>query len=108
MFLHPNSIEFDNHSIHLDLHHSSNHALLTIDISIEKEFLQEKQYTITCGSKEEERFITDFIMAVGDLDTVAISNKNILEGLIYEYVTMSELIWLKHSRNIRISRRSKE
>ena len=42
MFLQPNSIEFDNHSIYLNLHHSSNHALLTIDISIEKEFLQEK------------------------------------------------------------------
>jgi len=108
MFLQPNSIEFDNYSIHLDLHHPSNHTLLTVDISIEKIFLQEKQYTITSGSEEEEKFITDCIKIVGDLDTVVISNKNILKGLIYEYVTMSELILLKHSRNIRISRRSKE
>jgi len=92
-------MEFNNYSIHLDLYHLSNHALLTIDISIKKEFLLEKQHTITSGSKEEERFIADFIKTVGDLDTVVIPNKNILEGLIHKYATMSELIWLICSRN---------
>ena len=46
MLLGPNSSEIDNHTIHSDLQYSSNHALLTVNISIIKEFVPDKQCTI--------------------------------------------------------------
>jgi len=41
LFLHPNSIEIDNHYILSKLHYFSDHTPLTIDIYIMEEFIQE-------------------------------------------------------------------
>jgi len=40
-FLHPNSIEFDNHIIISELQYLSNHTLLTVNIFIVEEFIQD-------------------------------------------------------------------
>ena len=42
MFFKPNSLELNNHTIHPELHFSSDHAPLTVDITIKKEFVQDK------------------------------------------------------------------
>jgi len=85
MFLYPNFIEMNNHSIYLNLHHSSDHALLTINISIDEEFIQKECWTIINDSKEEKMFIVNFIKKVGNLDTTDILNKDVLEHLVLIY-----------------------
>jgi len=52
-------------------------------------------------------FITNFIKAVSNLDTVDISNKDVLDYLVLKYMNMLESIWHQHSRTIKISKRSK-
>ena len=85
MFLYPNFMEMNNHSIYLNLHHSSDHALLTINISIDEEFIQKECWTIINDSKEEKMFIVNFIKKVGNLDTTDILNKDVLEHLVLIY-----------------------
>ena len=51
LFIHLNSLKFDNHIIHLEWKLSSDHALLTIDIVIDKEQIYTKKYTIVKNSK---------------------------------------------------------
>jgi len=86
MFLRPNSLEFDNYTIHPDLWYSSDHALLTVDIAIIKEFVPDKQHTIIKNSEEEDKFITDFIEAIKKMDTKQINNKDLLEFVAQEFV----------------------
>jgi len=85
MFLYPNFIEMNNHSIYLNLHHSSDHTLLTINISIDEEFIQKECWTIINDSEEEKMFIVNFIKKVGNLDTTDILNKDVLEHLVLIY-----------------------
>ena len=42
IFLRPNSLEFDNYTIHSESCYLSDHTLLTVDISIVKEFVPNK------------------------------------------------------------------
>jgi len=54
MFLRPNSSEFDNYTIHPEFQYLSDYALLTVDISIIKEFASDKRCTIIKNSEEED------------------------------------------------------
>ena len=42
MFLWPNSLEIDNHTIYLEFQYSSDHTPLTVNISIIEEFVPDK------------------------------------------------------------------
>ena len=77
-FLYPNSIEFDNHIIILELWYLSDHALLTVDISITEEFIQDKYQTIIRSSEKEENFIPKPIKALGNINTSIIPDKDFL------------------------------
>lgn len=104
MFLSPNPAEMNNHSILPELHHSSNYALLIINISIEEEFIQEN----INDSREKKRFITKFIKVISNLVITNISDNNSLEYLVQEYINISESIWYKHSKMVNISKQSKD
>ena len=69
MFLRPNSLEFDNHTILPELWHSLDHTPLMINISITEEFIQDKRYTIIKNSKEKEKFTSELIEAIKKIDT---------------------------------------
>jgi len=56
MFLQNNSLEIDNYLILPDLKSTLDYAPLTVNIIINKKFIQDKQCTIIKNSKEEENF----------------------------------------------------
>ena len=64
MFLHLNSSELNNYTIHPEQRLSSDHVLLIVDIvSIEK-YIQTKKYTIIKNSKEERNFIIEHLLII--------------------------------------------
>ena len=89
-FLQPNSIEIDNYSILSELCYPLDHTLLTIDISIAKEFIQ--YYTIIKNSEKEENFISNLIKAIRNIDMIKILDKDSLELIVQEYARISETI----------------
>jgi len=76
------SIEIDNYGITPKLWYLSDHALLTIDISIAEEFIQNKHQTNIRNSKEEQSFISELIEAIGNIDISNILNKDLLEFIV--------------------------
>jgi len=82
IFLQNNSSEINNYLILLDLRSSSDHASLTVDIIINKEFIQDKQCTIIKNSKEDNDFIKKLKNAIGNVDISNISNIDSLENTI--------------------------
>jgi len=92
MFLRPNSLEFNNYTIHPKLQYLSNHTLLTVNISIIKEFVPDKQHMIIKNSKEENKFIFELIKAIKKIDTRNLMNKNLLELAVQEFANKSDII----------------
>ena len=103
-FLWSNSTELNNHIIFPELQFLSDHTPLLVDISINEEFIQEKYQTIIKNSKEESKFTLDLIKAIGNIETTTILDKDMLEYIVQEYTRISESIWHKHSRVIKITR----
>jgi len=79
MFLRPNLLEFDSHTILPELQFSSNHASLVVDIYITGEFVQDKRCTIIKNSKEEEKFISELVKAIKKIDIFQLVDKESLE-----------------------------
>ena len=104
-FLCHNFSELNNHIVYPELQFPSDYVPLTVNISIDKEFIQEECSTIIKNSEEEEIFIVDLIIeALGKLDTTMILNKDVLENIVQKYTRLLELIWYKHSRIVKITR----
>jgi len=47
-----------------------------------KEFIQDKQHTIVKNSKKEEKFTSDLIIAIKNIDTLIIPDKISLELIV--------------------------
>jgi len=104
MFLRLNSSEIDNHTIHPNLQYSSDHAPLTVDISIIKEFVPNKQCIIIKNSKEKDKFITKFIEAIKKL---TLNNSAIKSCLNLQFANKSDIIWYKFLKYVNITKHSK-
>jgi len=76
-----NSQEFNNHIIYLNLRSLSDHALLSITISIEEKYIQDKKQMIVKNSKEEAKFVKELISKFGSINTSCILNCNSLENI---------------------------
>ena len=68
--------------MHTELQFLLDNALLTINISIDKEFIQEDQQTIIKNSEEESKFIIDLIEAIERIETTIIMDKDMLENIV--------------------------
>ena len=79
MFLRPNSLEHNNHSIYLDWCLISNHTPLIMNIAIFEKNIQTKKHSIIKNSKEEDNFIIELIEAIKRLNTEDIQSKEVLE-----------------------------
>ena len=82
IFLRLNLVEIDNYFILPESRYSLNYAPLIIDISITEEFIQEKQHIIIRNSKEEEKFVSELINIIGNINTSSILDKETLETTI--------------------------
>ena len=85
IFLQPNSLELNNHTIYPEWRLSSDHVPLTIDIAIYEEYIQTKKYTIVKNSEEENNFLIKLIETIKGLDTEYISSKEILENTVQQF-----------------------
>ena len=77
IFLHPNSVEINNHYILSEIQYSLDHVPLTINISI-----IEDKCTIIRNSKEEENFVLELKNAMGNINTSNIPDKESLKSII--------------------------
>ena len=68
--------------MHTELQFLLDNVLLTINISIDKEFIQEEQQTIIINSEEKSKFIIDLIEAIGRIETTIIMDKGMLENIV--------------------------
>ena len=75
MFLRPESLEYDNHSIHPNQRLTSDHAPLTVNIAIFEEYVQTRKYITVKNNKEEENFINKLIRAIKGLNMENIQSK---------------------------------
>jgi len=73
MFLHSESNELNNHAIHPDWQLTSDHAPLTVTISIEEEFVQTAKLLLPKKSDKEEAFIKEVSSIIKFLDTSNLS-----------------------------------
>jgi len=81
MFLRLESLEHDNHTIYPDLRLTSDHAPLTVDISIFEKHIQTKRCTLVKNS-EEDNFVNELIETIKEMNTENICNKNVLDQII--------------------------
>jgi len=108
MFLRPESLEYNNHTICSNLRLISDHAPLTVDISIFEEQIQTRKHMLIKNSKEKNKFVNKFIGIIKEINTVNIHNEFILKQTIQEFASTMERTWYKHSKIVNITKHSKE
>ena len=107
MFLQTNSKEIDTHAILLDLQSLSNHILLTINIIIRKNFIQDKYQTIIKNSEKEREFVIELKNKVDNIDTTDIPDSNLLEKIIQKFISIIENLQTRYSKCVKITRHFK-
>ena len=86
-FLWSNSVGLNNYKIHPELQFLSDHTFLTIDIIIKEKFIPKKKHTIVKNSKEEFKFLEDFIRNFGSINIVNITS---LKSIVQEYTDIAK------------------
>ena len=82
VFLRSSSPEFNHHCIHLNWRFSSDHTLITIDISIHEEKILHTWRSLVKGSDEENQFIENDIQIIKNLNTFSIQNTETLKKVV--------------------------
>jgi len=108
MFLRCGSEELDHHFILPNHRLSSDHALLTIDISIGVEIIQSTKLSIVPGSNQEKEFIQSVISNLLVLDTSNIDTAENLNLTVNHLGSIIEQMWTKNAKRTRISKHSKQ
>ena len=88
MFLHSDLSELNSHLIHPEWHLTSDHAPLTITISIIEEYINTHRRTITKNSNEEDMFIKEVITSFAKLDMSSMSNITDLEKAVSDFANI--------------------
>ena len=83
------------------------HAPLTVNIIIDEEVIQDKQWNIIKNSKEENEFINELKNNISNIDTLNISDRVSLEEKVQGYMIILEYLWNKYSKSVRITKYSK-
>lgn len=76
----------------------SDHASLTVNISIIEEFIPNKQCTIIKNSKKENKFIAELINIIKKIDTEQLNSKDSFKYAIQEFANRLDIIWHKFSK----------
>ena len=107
VFLCPSSPEFNHHCIHPNWRLSSDHALITVKVSIYEERISHTQWLLAKGSDEENQFIKNIIQIIKNVNTTIIQNSEILEEVVQSILSNIKESWQKNSKLIKITRHSK-
>ena len=108
MFLRPKSSEYNNYTIHPNLRLISDHAPLTVDISIFKEQIQIRRCMLIKNSNRENNFVNKLIENIKKMNTMYICDETILKQIIQEFANAIKRIWYKYSKIVNITKHSKE
>ena len=107
VFLRPSSPEFNHHHIHPNWRLSSNHAPITVDITIRKETLLLIQWMFAKGSNEEKHFVNSIAHAIKNVNMTSIQNAETLEKVVMALSSNIEELWQRHSKTVKITKHSK-
>ena len=107
MFLQSGSTEINTHSIHLDLHLSSNHTLLSITIVIKEENINLFKSSIAKNSEEEKNFIKDVLVAIKNINILDLSNYSKIEEVTNSLASRIEFAWKTNAKQVQITQHSK-
>jgi len=108
MFLHYRSSKLDHHFIHPENYLSSDHAPLSIDISIHKEVIYTSKFSIPPKSDQKTSFIEEIILNFKNLDISNIGNMEKLEYIVNQFRVIIDQAWTKNAEKSRISKHSKQ
>jgi len=82
VFLQSFLLEFNNHYIYPDWRLLSDHAPITINVSISDEYILTKWQSFIKGSNEESLFLENLTQSIKNLNTSSIWNSETLEEII--------------------------
>ena len=108
MFLWYGSIDINKHSIHLDWHLISDHAPLSITVSIVDKVVNTLKLSIQQNSKQEIAFVKEVISVFKNLDMSNITNKECLENTVNNLDSLVNWVWNKNAKQTRIMKHSKQ
>ena len=92
IFLRSNTLEFDNHTILLELHYPSDYTPLVVDIHIIEEFVQDKRCTIIKGSEKNLKFTSKLTENIKKINTSQLMDKKLLELTVQEFARILNLL----------------
>jgi len=75
-------LEFNHHYIHPEWRLLSDHAPITVDISIQDKSIPNKQQSLVKGSDEEKQFIDDLIQVIKNMNITSIHDTESLEEVV--------------------------
>ena len=108
IFLRIKSKEFNNHIISPDIWSLLDYAFLSIFITLEEEFIQEKkQWLIKNSDKEKKEFFNKVRCRLSSVETSNITSQEILKRITQEFTFIAEDFWNKYSKLVNITKRSK-
>ena len=108
MFYCYGSRELNQHSIYSDSHLFSDHAPLSINISIDEEIICTSKLSIPQKSKQETAFVEKVISNFKNLDISNIADTEKLEHIVNQLEAIIDQVWTKNAKKSRISKHSKQ
>ena len=107
VFLYPSSLEFNQHCIYPNWRMLSDHAPITIKVSICKERILLLWCLLTKGSNEKKQFIEDIILIIKNLNTSSIPNAETLKEMVHRLASKVEESWQRNLKAVKFTRHSK-
>ena len=107
IFLWYSSTELDNYLIQPEWHLSSDHAHLTVMISIIKENINLRKRSIIKDSEEKASFIKNIIAFIRNLKMSSLLDISLLENVTNNFANIIDNIWVKNSKITNITKYSK-
>jgi len=91
-------VEINNHSIHPDLQLSSDHAPLSVTITIEEENIDMFKLSIAKNSEEEKKFTNNILLAIKNINISDLSDISKIENVTNSFASIVELAWKANAK----------
>jgi len=108
VFLPPDNRGFGQYILHPDIRKSSDHVLLTIEVGITETNTDLSFRFISKDSEKEEKFLAALISSFSNINSLTITTKEELEGVVQQMANTFERSWNNHTKLKHITKYSKE